>query len=69
MTDPDGFLDENGNLLPWQDEVDDEEDDDENIAPVVDRIQPAVLPVSLYSLLICIGHRLMGHKATTPATS
>lgn len=52
MTHPEGFFDENGNALPWEDEVEDEEDDEENLAPVVERIQPVIPPVCLYSLLI-----------------
>jgi hypothetical protein len=54
MTDPEGFLDENGNLLPWQDEEDPDEDlDEENIVPVAERGQPAILPVSLSFLVSC----------------
>jgi hypothetical protein len=53
MTDPEGFLDENGNLLPWQDEEEDPDEDldEENIVPVAERGQPAILPVSLYFLV------------------
>ena len=49
MTDPEGFLDENGDLLPWQDEEEDPDEDldEENIVPVAESGQPAILPVSL----------------------
>jgi hypothetical protein len=63
MAHPQGFLDANGNLLPWEDEVEDEEEDEEIVAPLFDRMQRAILNVGLNSPLACTSPQTNGSNS------
>jgi hypothetical protein len=63
---PEGFLDEHGNLLPLQDEVD-EDEEDENVAPEVSRRNQRVLvPIDVAPTFICSNRMLTYMKAYKP---